>query len=417
MKVVFLSQRFLFPQDTGGKIRTSKILEQLNKIFSLTVLSNMESPQDDPYLPEMERICDKFIPVPWVETKRYTLQWYLEVLKKSFSRYPVPMLNDYSAELERAVLDELNRQSYDLAICDFMQSTLNFQHVKNIPRLLFQHNVEATIAQRHMQRAKDPFFKIFWWLQFKKMFYHEKKQCGLFDRVIAVSENDKLRMEDWYGVNNVCTIPTGVDTEFYAATKNSKEKKQIVFVGAMDWLPNDDAMKYFLNSIFPLIQKQEPGAHFIIVGRNPSPALKKTINKIPNVKLTGWVEDTRPYIAESAVFIVPIRIGGGTRMKIYEGMAMGKAIVSTSIGAEGLPVKHGEHIYLADTETRFAEYVIKLLQNTENRQRMGMGARQYVYNNFRWKKVAEAFANICQETVKRNNTNALKSAESLMTSH
>lgn len=400
LKVLFLSQRFLFPQDTGGKLRTSNILEHLNRQFSLTVISNVESPKDDPYIGQMDRLCDKFIPVPWVEPKRYSLRFYWEIFKKQFSIYPVTMLNDFSPELEDAVLGELNTVKYDLAICDFMQSTLNFRRADKIPRILFQHNVETTIARRHMQRSKDPFSKIFWWIQFRKMFYHEKKVSSLFDTVIAVSEADRQRMEDWYKLNNVRTIPTGVDTDFYSVNGKAQDNKQIVFVGAMDWLPNNDAMYYFLAKIFPIIQKQEPEVNFVIVGRNPSPQLERFAKSYSNVTLTGWVEDIRPYILASAVFLVPIRIGGGTRMKIYEGMAMGKAIVSTTIGAEGLPLHNAEHIFLVDDERDFANQVVKLLRDDKLRQQIGKQARQYVYENFRWEKVADVFAKICQDTVK-----------------
>lgn len=404
LKVLFLSQRFLFPQDTGGKLRTSNILERLNKKFSVTVVSNVESPKDDPYLHQMDRLCDKFVAVPWIETKRYTVKFYWEVFKKSFSIYPVTMLNDYSPELEEAVLRELAIEEYDLAVCDFMQSTLNFRKVTNIPRILFQHNVETTISQRHMQRSRNPVSKFFWWLQFRKMFYHEKKQSTLFDTVIAVSDADKQRMEKWYKLNNVLTIPTGVDTDYYSANGKISEKKQIVFVGAMDWLPNNDAIFYFLEKIFPIIQKEDPDVNFVIVGRNPSPQLERFAKTFSNVTVTGWVEDTRPYISDSAVFIVPIRIGGGTRMKIFEGMAMGKAIVSTTVGAEGLPLKHSEHIFFADDEKVFANNVINLMRDKQLRKQIGEQARQYVYKNFRWEKVADVFAKICLETVKKNKS-------------
>ena len=402
-KVLFLSQRFLFPQDTGGKIRTGKILEKLKNHFSITVISNVESPKDDPYVPLMKNLCDKFIPVPWVETKRYTLKFYWELFKKSFSIYPVPMLNDYSPELENAVLTELNNDHYDLAICDFMQSTLNFRQVNGIPMILFQHNVEATISQRHMKRSRDPISKIFWWLQHKKMFYHEKRQCRKFNTVIAVSEMDKKRMETWYGVKNVYTIPTGVDTEYFKPAENIREKKQLVYVGAMDWLPNEDAMFYFLSDVFPQILKKEPDTRLIIVGRNPSPKFQKFVSNFTNVRITGWVEDTRPYIAESAVFIVPIRIGGGTRMKIYQAMAMGKAIVSTRVGAEGLPLKDDEHILFADDPNQFAQRVLWLLTNPSERSKIGESARKYVYENFRWEKVAEVFSEICTATMLQNS--------------
>jgi len=405
LKILFLSQRFLFPQDSGGKIRTGKILEHLKKQFSITVISNVEPAKDNPYMPEMKKLCDKFIQVPWVETKRFTLKWYLEILKKSFSIYPVTMLNDYSPELEEAVLKELANDSYDLAICDFMQSTLNFRNVKNIPTLLFQHNVESTIPQRHTQRAKEPISKIFWWLQYRKMFYHERKECQRFDAVVAVSGEDRRRFEDWYGLSNVRTIPTGVDTEHYSPDNEINEEKSIVFVGSMDWLPNHDAMTYFIDRIFPLIKAEEGDAKLVIVGRKPSAQFLKSIHNRPDIEATGWVDDTRPYIARSSVFVVPIRIGGGTRMKIYEGMAMGKACVSTTVGAEGLPIQNGEHIYLADTEREFANAVITLLQNKELRQEVGARARQYVYENFRWEKVAENFARICFDITEKQVDN------------
>ncbi len=401
LKVLFLSQRFLFPQDTGGKIRTGKILEQLHNHYQITVISNVESPKDDPYIPQMQQICTKFVPVPWKEIPRYTVKWYWDIFKKSFSMYPVPMLNDYSPELEHAVLEELRKEAYDLAICDFMQSTLNFRQVTGIPKILFQHNVEATISWRHMKRARDPLFKMFWWLQFRKMFYHEKRESSRFDAVIAVSELDKQRFEEWYGLRHVYVIPTGVDTQFYAPRPEVPEKKQIVFVGAMDWLPNHDAMLYFLEEIFPRIVKEEPEVRFVIVGRNPAPRLQKLVQRYSQVELTGWVEDTRPYVHESAVFIVPIRIGGGTRMKIYEAMSMEKAIVSTRVGAEGLPLTDRQHLYLADTPEAFARDVLALLRDEAERQRIGKQARQYVYDHFRWEKVAQVFAEICERVVQQ----------------
>lgn len=399
LKILFLSQRFLFPMDTGGKIRTGKILEQLKQQFDITVISNVESPQDDPYVPEMSRLCQKFVPVPWVEKKRYTAAWYWDILKKSFSRYPVTMLNDYSPELEQAVLNELHTGNYDLAICDFMQSTLNFRRVQGIPTLLFQHNVESTIPLRHMKRSVNPLMKLFWWLQYKKMFYHEKKMCRRFTGIIAVSETDKLRMEEWYGVSNVHTIPTGVDTDYYMPSSNGTVQKQLVYVGAMDWLPNEDAMFYFLSEIFPRICKEEPDTQLVVVGRNPSPRFLQFARKFPNVKVTGWVEDTRPYVQESAVFIVPIRIGGGTRMKIYEAMAMGKPVVSTSVGAEGLPLEHEKLILFADDEEAFKREVVSLLRDENKREQLGKAARKYVYDHFRWEIVADEFARICRSVM------------------
>ena len=163
-KILVLSQRFLFPMDTGGKIRTGNILEKLNDLVSLTVISNVEPPKDDKYIPLMEKICNKFIQVPWKEQPRYTLKFYLKIARQSLSRYPISVLNDYSNELEHAVYSELGQGGYDLVICDFLQSTLNFKRITGIPTLLFQHNVEAAITKRHLAKANNPISFPFWWL-------------------------------------------------------------------------------------------------------------------------------------------------------------------------------------------------------------------------------------------------------------
>ncbi len=397
LNVLFLSQRFLLPMDTGGKIRTGKILEQLKHLARITLVSNVESPRDDRYIPEMERFCHRFVPVAWKEVPRYSWRFYARVAFRSFSRYPINVLNDYSPSLEQALLKELAGGRYDLAVCDFLQSTLLFRQVEGVPRLLFQHNVETAIALRHFQQAGNPVARLFWWLQYRKMFRHERAMCRRFEGIIAVSEHDRSLMEQWFGATNVHTIPTGVDTDFFAPTGEPEaDPPTLVFTGSMDWLPNEDAILYFVEEIFPNVQARHPGVRLLVVGRNPSPRLKNAMKDHPEVELTGWVEDTRPYIARSAVYVVPIRIGGGTRMKIYEAMAMGKAVVSTSVGAEGLPLTHGRHIFLEDEPEAFAERVCLLLEDCELRQRIGQQARSFVVEHFHWRQVAQRFYDICQ---------------------
>ncbi len=321
-KILFLSQRFLYPMDTGGKIRTGKLLEKLSGIYSITLISNVESPKDDPYIDKMKNLCDEFIAVPWKETKRYTLGFWFKLIAQMFSRYPVSVLNDYSKALEAAIHEQIGQADYDLLICDFLQSTLNFRKVSGYPTLLFQHNVEAAIVRRHLSNSRDPVSKLFWWLQTRKMMRHEGSASAAFDGVIAVSEKDKETFENWFGLDNVYAIPTGVDTEFFKPDYDYVTKPQLVFTGSMDWLPNEDAVVWFSEEIFPLIKKNIPEARTVIVGRNPSPKIQRLLQDEPDIELTGWVEDTRPYIKDGSVFIVPIRVGGGTRMKIYEAMAM-----------------------------------------------------------------------------------------------
>tara|TARA_R110001599_G_scaffold353527_1_gene593623 strand:+ start:67908 stop:69131 length:1224 start_codon:yes stop_codon:yes gene_type:complete len=396
MKILFLSQRFLFPADTGGKIRTGNILRELSKKAELTVISNVESPRDDAYIQQMDALCSRFIPVPWKEMERYTLSFYIKLTFQSLSKYPISVLNDYSKALEAALQKELSATDYDLVICDFLQSTLNFRDVTGIPRLLFQHNVEAQITERHLDKASNVFATLFWGLQHKRMLRHEGEMCRDFEGTIAVSEEDKGLMERWYNTQRVHTIPTGVDTDFFKPTADTATRKQLVFTGSMDWLPNDDAIAWFLDEIFPGIQEQEPGTTLTIVGRKPTARIEKLVNGREDITLTGWVDDTRPFIAQSAVYIVPIRIGGGTRMKIYEALSMGKALVSTTIGAEGLPLESGEHILRADSAADFRDCVVTLLRDEALREQMGKAARDYVCEHYRWEKVADRFLEVCE---------------------
>jgi glycosyltransferase involved in cell wall biosynthesis len=164
----------------------------------------------------------------------------------------------------------------------------------------------------------------------------------------------------------------------------------------MDWLPNEDAISYFTQQILPLIRKSIPDVSITVVGRNPSPKLQELGRRDSSVTVTGRVEDVRPYIERAATYIVPLRIGGGTRLKIYEAMAMERAVVSTSVGAEGLPLTSGKEILIADTPAAFAEAVVNLLANPDTARELATRAANTVREQFGWAQVAERFAEVCK---------------------
>ncbi len=387
--------------DTGGKIRTGNILKQLSKQHDITLISNLESPKDDEWLPEIPKFCSTFVPIKWKEIKKGSFLFFLRLFFQMFSIYPVSVLNDYSAKLRKAVEKELEKGDYDIAICDFVQSALLFKNVKKIPTLLFQHNVESVISQRHITQNTNPIPKLFWWLQWRKMFYFEKKACNKFDTTIAVSDNDRNLFNELYKADSIKTIPTGVDIDYYTPLDSKINKHSLIFCGSMDWLPNEDAVLFFINEILSEIKSKVHDVHLIVVGRNPSSNLMKIVEKVAEVTLTGWVDDTRPYIEKGALFIVPIRIGGGTRMKIYEAMAMGKTVVSTTIGAEGLPLENNKHIMIEDDPIKFGKTIINLFLDTTKSEKIGANARKYVVDNFAWSSVAKVFSDICDETRNR----------------
>jgi glycosyltransferase involved in cell wall biosynthesis len=180
----------------------------------------------------------------------------------------------------------------------------------------------------------------------------------------------------------------------------------LVFTGSMDWLPNDDAIRYFTDDILPIVRRKVPNVSLTVVGRNPSPYLTELAKKHPSIKVTGRVDDVRPYMEKAAAYVVPLRIGGGTRLKIYEAMAMEKPIVSTTVGAEGLPLQDGVELLLADNAHSFAEAIVKLLKEPEFAERIGTRAARSVRERFGWQRVATDFSQICENTLEPRHTRA-----------
>ena len=219
---------------------------------------------------------------------------------------------------------------------------------------------------------------------------YEGRTLARFDGVLAVSDADRQTFAALYPDairQPVHVVPTGVDTDYFAPAPSDPASRTIVFTGSMDWLPNEDSMQFFCRDILPRIRAAEPDVRLSIVGRAPTPAVKR-LAEDGGVHVTGSVDDVRPYIREAAIYIVPLRIGGGTRLKIFEAMAMGKAVVSTTVGAEGLPVTDGEHVILADQPETFAAAVVGLLRDPDRRAHIAAAARRLVVEQYDWSAVA-----------------------------
>jgi glycosyltransferase involved in cell wall biosynthesis len=400
LKVLFFSQPFLYPADTGGKIRTSQMLRHLHEVFDITLVSNVDPKRDMPHLDQMASLCHEFHAVPRTTVGKYSAAFYLKVLAYSLSRYPVTVLSDYSRATVAKLRQLLAARHYDLLVCDFLLPTLNLRSLRTPRTLLFQHNVESIIPERHYRTSVNPLLRLFWYLQWHKMMRYERQACARFDGIVAVSELDKQTLERDFGARNVHAIPTGVDTDFFRPSPEPPEENSLVFLGAMDWLPNEDAMIFFADEVLPRLRKLVPSAHITIVGRNPSARLLERTRVHPEIRVLGRVEDTRPHVARGALFVIPLRIGGGTRIKAYEAMAMGKAVVSTRIGVEGLPVRDGDNVVLADSPEDFANAVASLLKDRAERDRIGRNARAYVEDNVSWRRAADAFAAACTGVVR-----------------
>jgi sugar transferase (PEP-CTERM/EpsH1 system associated) len=395
-----LKTELLHPLDKGGRIRTYQMLRQLVRDHRITYLALDDGRGGAEAVERAAEYCSNLVRIPLHTTLKGTPRFYWELLRNLLSPLPYAISKYRSAAMEREITRLTECESIDLVVCDFLFPAVNVPEPRPVPAVLFQHNVEAMIWERHAAVAQAPLRRAYLERQRRGMYAFERAQCRRFDHVVAVSPDDAAWFEREYGVHSVSHVPTGVDTEYFQPTGTApSDPNGVLFTGSMDWMPNEDAVGYFAEAILPSVANEMPAVTFSIVGRNPSPSVLALPQRSPQVCVTGTVPDVRPYLESARVFVVPLRIGGGTRLKIFEAMAMEKAIVTTSVGAEGLPVRDGEHLLIADTPSVFAGAVTRLLRDPQYAAALGARAAQLVRSRFGWHRAAEQFADICMRTV------------------
>jgi len=289
------------------------------------------------------------------------------------------------------------RRQFNLIFCDFLHTAAPLAESPLRPRLVFQHNVEFLLRKRKWELEKHPLRKLVLGSEWRKTRTIEAQVCRSFDHIIAVSQQDQQTLSHEFGVKNVSTLPTGVDTDFFRPFDGQPQAGNLVFVGSMDWDPNEDGIMWFLREVYPRIHDAIPNASLSVVGRNPSSRLRAAAARQPGVRVTGWVPDVRPHLAQAEVVVVPLRAGGGTRIKIPEAMAMGKPVVATPVGAEGLPFCDGREIRIAEPPDEFAHAVVELLRNPSLRNLIGTHARTQVVSQYSWDVVVDRLEEILEE--------------------
>lgn len=397
MRVLWVKTGKLIPVDTGGKIRTYNILCRLAKQFETRLLSYYDGPLDPAYEAALLR---QFPRSQLISTGVVDAGGFRSVLR--YARQ-LPRRAPYSVSkfthriVRKAVADAVASGHFDLLICDFLAASLNFPDNPFIPCILFQHNVESVLWKR-MTAAESHFpRKLAYAYEAARMLSYERQALSKFHHILCVSEQDREQMLKMQPHCEITVIPTGVDVhESLLAPPSSTRPPRIVFSGSMDWEPNVDAVVYFCAQIWPQLLSEFPDAIFQIVGRNPLPRVKRLASK--SVLVTGTVPSVNEYIKNATVVVVPLRIGGGTRLKIYEAMAFGKALVSTSIGAEGLAFQNGRDLLLADDTSSFANAILMLLRDDEIRGKFEHAARQLAVQHD-WSEVVRKFSEVLRNIV------------------
>lgn len=409
MQLLWIKIGPLLPLDTGGKIRTHAMLTELARQHEVTWLGVRDPGlAHDPGEAAAPYAREKF----WVDHAPPTAgsPAFLFSLARNqlLSNKPFALDKYRSPALRREILRLSNQGRFDLVVCDFLAPALNVVPLLREIRpysVLFQHNMEAQIWERLAAGKTNPISRWYFGCQARRMARAEARLCRAFDGVVTVSPDDTRTARERYRLNNVLGhVPTGVDTDFFKPMPKPEAPQDqppvIGFLGSMDWMPNIDAVDWFLADVWPKVLAQCPGARFRIIGRNPSAALQRRAATDPSVEVTGTVHDVRPHVAGCDLMVVPLRAGGGTRLKIPETMAMGVATVSTRVGAEGLEVPAQACCVVEEKAGPLTGAIVELAMDRAKRGQLARAGREHVLRHNSWSAAARTFAELIKPNLR-----------------
>ena len=395
MKILVVAPNLPCPT-SGANTRNYHLLKSLAREHTVTLLALVNSVESEAQT-EIAHLKDI----------AYSVQVIPQRMKKQHKRWQ-QLLNIirgrsylfdsyYSAQLQNALDVHLTKERYDLVIFEsvFMAS---YRVPPGIKVIIDQHNIEHEILRRTCEYEKLSLRKFYSWREYHAIKRKELHYCRLAAMVLVVSERDRDVLQTLLPEQAIEVVPNGVDIDtFQPPTLDEEQPEQVVFTGTMDYYPNTNAALYFAQYCWPLIRERIPMATWLIVGKNP-PLEVQRLTELPGVTVTGTVPDIRSYLASSAVAVAPIQIGSGTRLKILEALAMQKAVVTTGIGCEGLPVINGKDLLIVDQPEAFAEAVVQLLQHPSLRSALGTGGRALVEAGYSWEHGGETLLHILAQS-------------------
>lgn len=382
MRVLVVDEEVPFPLNTGKRLRTWNLLRRLKDSHEITFLSWGRGEPPAQY--DGIRFLNLGQNLPSMQGLRFYSSLFLNLL----SPLPYSVQRHASRAIRDAVRSLVSREKFDLIHCEWTPYVQAVRDVMGVcPTVLSAHNVEARIWERYLKTETNPLKKEYIRIQYRKFDCFERDAARACAHVAAVSEKDAWVFKS-YGCQKVSVVPNGVDEAYFYAGKEAPVQHSMVFTGSMDWRPNQDGIQFFLNDIFPRIQKKIPDVTFAVVGRNPPAWLTEMASAMTGVLVTGTVEDVRPYISRSTLYVVPLRVGGGSRLKILEALAMHKVVLSTTIGSEGLHLDDGRHLLLRDDPADFARTAVEVLRDPGRFADLAEQGGTKVMELYTWDKIA-----------------------------
>lgn len=391
-RLLYLTPDLPFPPHQGAAIRTYSFLRNLAARHEIHLLSFADGEAVSSRVQALSPFCATVTTVrpPHRSTARRALSVLASPLPDMALRLPSPeFANQLRIALDRDRFDFVQVEAIEMAQYGLLAKKLAS---KSAPRVVFDDiNAEYLLQKRAFEadarRPKRWLGTLYSLVQWRKLQRYEAQVCRQVDKVVVVSQADGEALRRLVPELQYVVVPNGVDTDYFQPAGPEKESDlDLVFTGKMDFRPNVDAILWFAQEVLPIITKEVPQARLTVVGRDPHPRLAP-VGSLPNVSLTGYVDDVRPFVGKASVYVVPLKVGGGTRLKLLQAMAMGKAIVSTSLGCEGLGLEPGRHLLIADDSTSFAEAVVGLIRDPQRRRELGRAVRELALAKHDWRQI------------------------------
>jgi len=399
MKILWLSHLIPYPPKGGVLQRSYNLIRELSKYHEVSLLAfnqsallgSMFSSVSDGKKEAKEHLLGfckdvEFVDIP---SEKSSSGKYILALKSLFTSYPYTINWLVSREMSSAIDKILGDKTFDLIHFDTISLSVYLPQFGDTPKVLDHHNIESHMMLRRAEQEPDLLKKFYYYQEGKKLLSYEKAICKEFDLHITCSVLDSERLRDIDDSLNVDEIPNGVDVDYFTPDIENEQGARLVFAGGLNWYPNQDAMLFFAREIWPILKRKCPEIEMDLIGKNPPKELCDLGERDQNYHVHGFVDDVRGYISRASVYVCPIRDGGGTKLKLLDAFAMGKAVVAHPAACEGIDVTEGENVFLAENADAFADKIIELLGDSSKRSRVGLSARMLVEKNYSFVKIGQ----------------------------
>ena len=378
-KILLLTQVLPYPPDSGPKVKTWNVLKYLAQHHQVTLVSFVRGDQSA----EVKHLQQYCAAIHTVEMKRAKLADGLAMLRSFATGQPWMMLRDDRAEMRTLIARLSSEQQFDIAHADQHNMAQYAERVPGARKILDAHNALWLLYKRLSETMTGGLQKPLLMRDWRLLKKYEGRICREFDGLLAVSAEDQAALEEAAAQKlNAVVIPIAVDTDEVGYVQRNDSANHILHIGTMYWPPNIDGIKWFVQEVYPLIRAQKPSVQFDVVGARPPQELTALNSQGLGIQVTGYVEDPQPYLQQAGLMVVPLRAGGGMRVKILNALSQGLPIVTTTIGCEGIAVEHGKHVLIADSPQDFAKAVLTLLENRLLADELGQNGRALIQSTY-----------------------------------